>query len=93
MPFFKKHYSAHDIEVLKANITCDMYKIHNRKDHVNLFNSFIRLQKIVDDLKKLQEATGQEVQILDNKMYRLNNDGTLYYRNLDRDFTYNQDVD
>ena len=87
MPIFKKRYTEDQIRTLQIEIL----QLNPSKEDVTLFNTLQRMQVLSNKVKELKQATGQDVLVFDDLMFKLNEDGTLIFNNLDKNFTYSDD--
>ena len=87
MPIFKRRYTEDQIRKLQIEIS----QLNPSKEEVTMFNTLQRMQVLSNKVKELKQATGQDVIVFDGLMFKLNEDGTIIFNNLDKNFTYSDD--
>ena len=87
MPLFKKRLSQDEIRLLQL----DILRQQPKDEDIALFNTLQRMQTLFNNVNKLKEATGQDVIMLEDYMFKPNEDGTLTFKNLSRNFTYDDE--
>ena len=88
MSLFKKRLSEDEISLLQL----DILRQQPKTEEVQLLNTIKRMQTLFDNVNKLKEATGQDVIVLEDYMFKPNEDGTLTFKELSRNFTYDEEL-
>jgi len=88
MAFFKKQYTPDQIQILKCELFLNTGVAFS--ESVKLHNQLIHAQKVKNTLLQLAEATGQNMIEYENHIYKINEDGTIYYVDNNKSFTYDE---
>ena len=83
----KRKLSEDEIRLLQL----DILRQQPKAEDIVIFNTLQRMQTLFNNVNKLKEATGQDVIMLEDYMFKPNEDGTLTFKELSRNFTYDDE--
>lgn len=85
MSLFKKKYSEHDVALLKAQLAQETLNSVDFKAAIQLHRQITAVNNSITLMKEIVKATGQEMIEAQGAIYKLNTDGTLFYKSNDSD--------